>query len=351
LLGLFASIFFIYLIIWNPHPYGLFRGETSFIESFFGDMRIDFAWLWQIILDVNPVFLVLAFLITPLHVIVRSHRWIIIVKPLGKLRFLSSFSIQMVSYMANSVLPLRIGEIAKGVLLGRRLKIPASTGFGTVVLERAFDSLFLAIMIVTIGLFFQFPSEIRNAAQVLSFVIFAGMIALIYLAIKTDSGGGIVGKLLKLIPGKPGAKIYKIALSFTTGFAGIKSPAGYLAITAESILLWLLYAAQVLVMLIAFNFHVDFPQIAASPILVTFVLLVITAVGLSVPSAPGGIGTFHATCVFGLSLFGVGADAAAGFALLIHAISIIFYIFGGIPFMWREGLHWGQLRDMKADDE
>ncbi|MCF7811299.1 flippase-like domain-containing protein [bacterium] len=339
------------MIIWSPQPLGFFRGDISLIDAFFGKMRLDFGRLSQIILGVNPVYLILAFLITPIHVAVRSHRWIIIVKPLGRLSFLNSFSIQMVSYMANSVLPLRIGEIAKGVLLGRRLKIPASTGFGTVVLERAFDSLFLALMIIIIGLIYQFPQEIKSPAQILSLVIFLGMVALIYLALATESDGGIVGKLIRMIPGKPGDQVYKIAISFTTGFAGIKSPAGYMAISIESILLWILYAAQVLAMMMAFRFHIDYPQIAASPVLVTFLLLVVTAVGLSVPSAPGGIGTFHATCVFGLSLFGVNADAAAGFALLIHAISIIYYIFGGIPFMWREGLHWSQLRKMKVDDE
>ena len=104
-------------------------------------------------------------------------------------------------------------------------------------------------------------------------------------------------------------------------------------------------------MFMAFRFHLDYSLISINPVLATFVVLAITAVGLSVPSAPGGIGTFHAACVFGLALFSVDPDAAAGFALLIHAISIVFYLLGGFPCMWFEGLHWAQLRDIGNNGE
>jgi len=43
-------------------------------------------------------------------------------------------------------------------------------------------------------------------------------------------------------------------------------------------------------------------------------MLVITAIGIMVPAAPGYIGTLNLACIAGLALFGVGKDLAVPFS-------------------------------------
>jgi len=61
------------------------------------------------------------------------------------------------------------------------------------------------------------------------------------------------------------------------------------------------------------------------------------------------VGTFHGAVILALALYGIGANEAAGFALVLHLVSMVYYIFGGIPFMGREGLKLGQLQQLNSN--
>ena len=52
----------------------------------------------------------------------------------------------LVGYLGNAVLPARLGDPIRAALVGRREGIPISTAFGSVVLERAIDTLTLAVI-------------------------------------------------------------------------------------------------------------------------------------------------------------------------------------------------------------
>jgi len=348
-IGIFVSFILIYLIIWIPRPGGLFKGELSIFQAAFGQPRIDFTNLGRILLHLKPIPLILGFLVTPIHCLVRSHRWGIMVKHMSKLKLFDGFSIIMVSYFTNSILPLRIGEVVRGVLLGRRIKITNSAGLGTVALDRALDMVSLLVVIIITGLLFDFPAEIGYAAWLLSAISLIMILIIAAMILFKERHGNLPNRLLEWLPVGIGRRILSIINQFISGFAALKSPANYFLIVADSVIIWGLYAAQVLLVMIAFNLPANYPVIAAEPVMTSFVILVIAALVLSVPSAPGGIGTFHAAVIFGLALFGVGTDEAAGFAFIIHAITIIFYIFVGFPFMWREGLKLVHLRSMRVD--
>jgi uncharacterized membrane protein YbhN (UPF0104 family) len=137
--------------------------------------------------------------------------------------------------------------------------------------------------------------------------------------------------------------VHKFADNFLAGFALLKNSKHYFLVLLETVILWLLYAGQLYLVLLAFHFDTEFPLIAVSPILAVFFMLIIDTIGISVPSAPGSVGTFHAMVVFGLSLFEVPPDAAVGFAIVQHAVYVIYYLIAGLPFLWREGLHFSQL--------
>lgn len=350
LIGISASIFFIYLIIWVPQVGGLFKGDLNLWESLFGKMRIDFGHLYCILLKVNPALLFIAFLITPVHILIRSHRWVVMIRPLGRLRLLDSYSIQMASYFTNSVLPLRVGELAKGVFLSQRLRVPISSALGTVVLERMLDMICLLLTIMIVGFLYSFSPQIKHATNILSALVIIGTVILVFLAFRGNVQQGMMGRLFSLIPAGLGVRFREIVRRFSFGLTALKSTDGFFWIAFESILLWIIYGFQVLLVMFAFGFPANYPAIGSSPILYSFILLIITAVGLAVPSAPGGVGTFHAACIFGLALFGVNTDAAAGFALVIHFITIIFYLSCGLLFLWREGWQFGQLQKLNINE-
>lgn len=97
----------------------------------------------------------------------RAIRWRILMQPLGyNPGILNTFMAVLVSYILNQFVP-RLGEIAKCSILTRYEKVPTDKLVGTVVAERAFDLLCLAI-IFTITVLMQVDTIGDYASDMLS---------------------------------------------------------------------------------------------------------------------------------------------------------------------------------------
>ncbi len=323
-------------------------GQADLRTALFGDTRLDINHLVNILGEVHLMPLLICFFITPVHVLVRSHRWVLMVRNLSKLKLFDSFSLQMVGYLANSILPLRMGEVIRGVMLAQRQNIPTSSGVGTVLIERILDMFSLLVVAAVVGFLFPFPKELAEGAIVFGLLAGIGILVTIYLAVDKDPFGGRIGRILG--EGKIARIIRNKGAEFVAGFAMFRQTEHHWAILLETFILWVLYGLQGYLVLIAFDFPRLYPVIGVQPILASFVVLVISAIGVSLPAAPAGVGTFHAVLIFGMSLFDVPTDQAAGFAVVIHAVSLVYYIMVGLPFMWREGLHLNELKKIEETE-
>jgi glycosyltransferase 2 family protein len=78
----------------------------------------------------------------------RALRWKILMEPMGYTpRISNTYMAVLIGYMANLAVP-RLGEVLKCTILARYEKVPADKLVGTIVAERAFDVLCLALVIV-----------------------------------------------------------------------------------------------------------------------------------------------------------------------------------------------------------
>jgi hypothetical protein len=68
------------------------------------------------------------------------------------------------------------------------------------------------------------------------------------------------------------------------------------------------------------------------------VMLVVTAIGIMVPAAPGYIGTMNIACIAGLALFQVGKATAVPFSWFYWAGQWLPVTLVGMFFLHREGL-------------
>ncbi len=350
LIGFLISLFFIYLIIWKPQLSAFLNGSVTVRDALFGVPRIDLVAMWSHVQSAKLFFVLITFLITPLHMLIRSHRWQLMIEPIGKIRLLDSYSIQTIGNLANTVFPMRLGEVAKAGLLTRRTKLPLSSSIASVVLERLLDVTFLLGIFGVAAVFYKFPENIaqtfNTAILIFGIGVIAGFAIIITLVFSKDPIKGSIGLLVHLLPAKMAKTVEKLIRDFVSGFAMIRSSKHLLLIIFESLLLWVIYGLQNWMMIVAFGFNVDYPLISANPFLTVVVLLAVLAAGLSIPSAPGGIGTFHAAVILAMSLFGIHAEVAMGFAVVIHALSILFYCAAGVGFLWHEGLSMSELNEI-----
>ena len=78
-----------------------------------------------------------------------------------------------------------------------------------------------------------------------------------------------------------------------------------------------------------------------------FWVVVITSLGMVIPSSPGYVGVFHYLTVLTLGFFGVDQGTALSYALVLHAVVYIFLSATGVYGMAVESLGFGELTSVR----
>jgi len=117
-----------------------------------------------------------------------------------------------------------------------------------------------------------------------------------------------------------------------------REPRGFLLALLWSFPLWVVIAAETWAVSRAIGIAVPFTG--------TFLLQLFLVVGVAVPT-PGGIGSYHAAYLFGVTqFFGAPEDQARAAAIVVHAIAFIPVLVLGLVFMAQDGLSFGRLKTM-----
>lgn len=297
ILGIFVSIIFLYLA---------FRS----VDLNQMVMSLQNADYWWIAPGIGFMFLSL---------VLRAYRWRLFMLPIKEVETKKLFSAMMIGYMANNVFPLRLGEFMRAFAIGRSAGVSRAGAFATILVERIIDVLSLLIIFGITMLFHDFPDGIEKAGILIFLGAFTLVIFIIMLLRKTRQTMRFVWWLTSPLPYKLKKKIYVIIRSFLQGFEVLGKSDHYVIIFIQSITLWLLYAGIVYVTFFVFDLSLE----NASTIIASLVLLVMVSIGIMIPASPGFVGTYHYFCVQGLALFGVGANEASSFAIILHISNYI----------------------------
>jgi uncharacterized protein (TIRG00374 family) len=130
--------------------------------------------------------------------------------------------------------------------------------------------------------------------------------------------------------------VWNLFVRFSVGLRTFGTSRGILVAVGFSAAIWGFTIAVMMMRLMAFELEPSIP--------VVVVLLAGIALGVSLPSAPGYVGVYHAFAAGALTLFGIDEEVAVGFAIFSHAVDIIPGILFGIVSMVLEGLGWADLK-------
>jgi len=126
----------------------------------------------------------------------------------------------------------------------------------------------------------------------------------------------------------------RIFETFVHGLDGIRAPAHLGPLLVWTVVMWVLPAAAAWTMLLALGLHL--------PLIAGWTVLAFVGLGVSIPSAPGFIGVFHAAAALALGIFGVSQSAAVGYALVFHAAQIVPVTLIGWLYLLREHMSLGE---------
>jgi uncharacterized protein (TIRG00374 family) len=279
---------------------------------------VDLPRTFDVLRTANPAWIVVMVGTTLLDVASRGGRWQALLEPIKRLPYRRVLGYTYLGYLANNVLPARLGELVRSHALGEGEGISRPTVLGTVVVERIVDTVIVVGMAALAVLILGVGGTMSTAV-----VLGAGFVGLL-----------IVGLFVAMVSHRlPGAervtavaerypRILELARRLRDGLAVASRPATLARALLLSAAAWAASIATFIAGAQSVGIELTISQAA----------LLASGVALAtiVPSAPGYVGTFELTAVSIAKIFGADPDAAFAMALLVHAMILAVTSVGGV---------------------
>ncbi|TFH28218.1 MAG: flippase-like domain-containing protein, partial [Myxococcales bacterium] len=227
------------------------------------------------------------------------------------------FSATAIGFMANMLLPLRVGEFARPYIVSRRTTIPLSTALATTVLERVLDLLALFGFGLWVVNNADVPDIVRNFTWIAGGGAGVLIVGVSILSTHREALLPKVDRIWDLFPMEIAGRIRLLEHEFLDGVTTIANLRVFTRVAVWSFYIWFVIACSFALGFYATSISVPF---LAGGVTVT----TIVALAVSVPGAPGFVGQFEWGCKIALQqVFGIDGARAVGFSIATHITQFV----------------------------
>ncbi len=211
-----------------------------------------------------------------------------------------------ISQTANLLVPARLGDLVRLFILKHEIDAPYSRGFSSVIVERFYDIITVALLgLIALPFMVEAPEWFYTLIIV---PLAAG--AVLFLVILKVGGVRTENRYVAIM----------LDLLQDLREASMNAPAA-LSLGVSSFIIWLVDIAVCAVVAIMFG--------QAIPISVLVLAIVIGNLVKAVPITPGGLGTYELAVALTLELAGTAAPVATLIAVIDHLIKNLVTLAGG----------------------
>lgn len=272
------------------------------------------AAVWSSMSTADPGWLGLAAGVNLIVLLFQSARWLALIRPLDPRASLGqAFKSTAVGYAISSVVPARVGELARVEWLGRYTGLSRLSVLGSALLDQLVNAAGLLVGVALLPLFVTVPLWMRQGGwfALALFVAGAGLVVVL----RQGTGARERGwpELLNRLPLRT---VSGALLRVRGGLLACGEPRALLYSLAASLAAWGFEINVAALSLRAAGLHL--------PIVASIVVLVAVNLALAVPFAPpGNLGTLELGATLALVEFGVPKERALAFALCYHFLQVI----------------------------
>ncbi len=277
----------------------------------------------------------------------RVVRWGILLEPAGKPTFTKLNSAGAIGFMALLIMPLRLGEFARPLLIAEKGKIRTSAAMASVVVERVVDGLAMALVLVGALLFVE-PANAdegliiwaRRGGVLVFAAFFLLLLFLVFAFLKRELACRLTEAIIRPLSPRFALRARGMLEAFIGALRVLPSWRKGAIFAALTVFYWGINGFGMALLARGFGLFLDTSA--------TFTLLGILVVGVMIPAGPGMLGTFQGSIVLGMSLFYPGAEhqsAIQAYAWVLWAaqfaqmtlFGLYYLVKGGGDFsaMWR----------------
>jgi glycosyltransferase 2 family protein len=297
--------------------------------------------------SIDHTFLLGAVVVATITFPIRALRWRLLLRaeegtapPFGAVWHATA-----IGFMANNVLPFRLGEVVRAYAASRLGGPKVGAALASIAVERVFDALTVVGLFAIVLAGPSLPSDLtingRPAVEFVRIIGALGIAALIAAAVGALYPAAAERLLRKLIPWpKLVDRLAGPLHSVAHGLKVLHDPGRIALVLLGSVALWSVNA---------WSFGLGFQAfglpggIVPSVILQTFVVFAVAA-----PAAPGYAGVFELAIVAAGKLLGAPPEAAFAAAVTYHVSTFIPITLFGAWSLHRTGLKLGDLKSAPA---
>ncbi len=301
----------------------------SIIFLYFAVRKVECSLVLEEIKKTSIPLIVLSIIVAYLNLFIRAFRWRYILIPIKKIPLHKITSYLLVGFTINNLFPLRVGEIGRSVFLGKKEGISKSSALASVIIERCFDLVGIAVYFPILIIAVTLTANTKMYMLIMVSIVLAGIILAYVMVVKREFSRRIFGVLTIILPERIRNRINDFLDSFLDGFLIIRRKRQIAFLLFSSVFIWFVTMIIVFIRFNAFHLPLSF-QVA--------VLTVITVnIAGALPSSPGQIGVAHFAYVVALSLFDINKETALAFGLISHALGFLLTTIPGTIILFSSG--------------
>lgn len=280
--------------------------------------QVDIAAAWEVLQGALPVFVAATVACIVLDVTLRALRWRGLLVPLARLRLPTVAASLLVGYLANNILPARLGELIRSHHLGDRTGISRASVLGTVVVERVVDTGVL-VAIASAAIIVLSVRGIVASAVLLGLAATGLLVAALALALVAHR---LPYADRAIAAAERWPAVMRAASKLRGGLAVAGRPRTMAGAIGWSVAAWAATIVAFAAAGQAIGVELTWGQAA--------LLAAGTSLVTAIPAGPGYVGTFELAAVEIAKAVGVPTDPAFALALLVHAAILGVTTVGGV---------------------
>ena len=253
-------------------------------------------------------------------VVLRGIRWAYILRPVRDVGSLPAVNATFIGLAVNFILPARMGELVRPVVLGTRTGTSKATCLGALVIARTLDGLFLVFLLATMSSLLGLERGTTGALvrlQYVAFAVFGGAFLCILIArFKQRWLSAVVEKIASFLPEAIAAKLSEACQMLFESLEFLELKVNVLYVLLMTAGIWLLEGLAYYAGFFAFGLDIH-PSVA-------YLTLGAVALAALFPSAPAYVGVFEGAAVLVLTGYGaMGKELAFSYSILLHSTQVI----------------------------
>jgi glycosyltransferase 2 family protein len=301
--------------------------------------QVNLRQSWNALGRLNGPFLLVPLAVFFVNLPLRAWRWQLIFPSLRRPNLGACLTVLGIGNMANFLLPGRAGDVARCVLVGRAGSLSESSRtLATLAVEKVLDGLALVGMVLFSIWALHPPQWVLHLLRVPILIFGGALIFLVALRYRTRTLIDVVRRLFHTVRLSPLEEAFDgLLTSFADGLSAVSSAGQMLTLLLLTAAIWITEAGSIWGLAWALGLAVSLKS--------AFIASAVLGLGLMIPAAPGGLGTYELFGTEAFKLTGITASSALTLTLVIHAWVFVANIVVGICLLAVKGISLTQLRN------